>query len=65
MIGTGGAALLLAGSAGSGKSTLAYAASKAGLEVFSDDAAYIQLEPRRVWGVVRPSCCFLMPRRVS
>ena len=50
MIGTSGAALLLAGSAGSGKSTLAYAASKAGLDVFSDDAAYIQLDPRRVWG---------------
>jgi hypothetical protein len=50
MIGRGDAALLLAGPAGSGKSTLAYAASKAGFDVLSDDAAYIQLEPRRVWG---------------
>jgi hypothetical protein len=50
MIGSGDVAVLLAGKSGSGKSTLAYAASKAGLEVYSDDAAYIQLEPRRVWG---------------
>ena len=50
MIGSGDAALLLAGPTGSGKSTLAYAASKAGLDVLSDDAAYVQLTPRRVWG---------------
>jgi hypothetical protein len=29
---------------------LAYAAAQAGLDVLSDDAAYIQMEPRRVWG---------------
>lgn len=50
MIGRGDSALLLAGNAGTGKSTLAYASSKAGWDVMSDDAAYIQLEPRRVWG---------------
>lgn len=50
IVGSGDAALLLAGSAGSGKSTLAYAASRAGLNVLSDDAAYVQLEPHRVWG---------------
>jgi hypothetical protein len=50
MIGSGDVAVLLAGKSGTGKSTLAYAASKAGLDVYSDDAAYIQLEPRRVWG---------------
>jgi len=50
VIGSGDAAVLLAGGSGSGKSTLAYAARQAGLDVLSDDAAYIQLEPRRVWG---------------
>lgn len=50
LIGEGDAALLLAGAAGSGKSTLAYAAWKAGLSVLSDDATYVQLDPRRVWG---------------
>ena len=42
--------LLLAGQAGVGKSTLAYYAWKSGLRVLSDDAAYVQLEPHRVWG---------------
>jgi hypothetical protein len=48
----GSAALLLAGSAGVGKSTLAYAALRAGIEVLTDDAVYVQLDPElRVWGV--------------
>lgn len=50
VIGNGDSALLLAGASGTGKSTLAYAASKAGLDVLSDDAAYVQLKPHRVWG---------------
>jgi hypothetical protein len=50
LIGRGDAALLLVGPAGSGKSTLAYAAGQAGWDVLSDDAAYVQLEPHRVWG---------------
>src|SRR5262245_39917856 len=50
LIGRGDAALLLVGTAGTGKSTLAYAAAQAGWDVLSDDAAYVQLEPQRVWG---------------
>ncbi|MGH9885443.1 MAG: hypothetical protein ACREBE_07930, partial [bacterium] len=50
LIGRGDAALLLVGAAGTGKSTLAYAAGKAGWDVLSDDAAYVQLSPPRVWG---------------
>jgi len=50
LIGRGDAALLLVGAAGTGKSTLAYAAAQAGWDVLSDDAAYVQLEPHRVWG---------------
>lgn len=47
-----GRALLLAGPSGVGKSTLAYAASRAGLEVRGDEAAYIQLRPAlRLWGM--------------
>jgi hypothetical protein len=46
-----GAALLLAGPSGVGKSTLAYAASRAGLEVRGDEAAYVQRQPDlRLWG---------------
>ena len=47
-----GGALLLAGPSGVGKSTLAYAASRAGLEVRGDEAAYVQLQPAlRLWGM--------------
>ena len=47
-----GKALLLAGPSGVGKSTLAYAASRAGLEVRGDEAAYVQLRPAlRLWGM--------------
>jgi hypothetical protein len=47
-----GAALLLAGPSGVGKSTLAYAASRAGLEVRGDEAAYVQRQPGpRLWGM--------------
>ena len=47
-----GGALLLAGPSGVGKSTLAYAASRAGLQVRGDEAAYIQLQPAlRIWGM--------------
>jgi hypothetical protein len=42
--------LVLAGPAGVGKSTLAYEASRAGFQLLSDDAAYVQLQPHRVWG---------------
>ena len=47
-----GRALLLAGPSGVGKSTLAYAASRAGLQVRGDEAAYVQCDPTlRVWGM--------------
>lgn len=47
-----GMALLLAGPSGVGKSTLAYAASRAGLQVRGDEAAYVQLRPAlRLWGM--------------
>ena len=46
-----GTAVLLAGPSGSGKSSLALAAAARGLEVLSDDTAYVQREPKlRVWG---------------
>ena len=48
-----GTALLLAGSSGVGKSTLVYAAARAGLQVLSEDAVYLQLDPFRVWGMPR------------
>lgn len=48
----GGTALVLAGPSGTGKSTLAYAALRAGMNVLTDDAAYIQTEPEfRLWGM--------------
>jgi len=51
----GGAGLVLAGRGGAGKSTLAYAAQRAGLDVLTDDAVYVQLEPAlRVWTLRRP-----------
>jgi hypothetical protein len=47
----GGMAILLAGRSGAGKSCLARAADLAGFQVLSDDAVFVQLEPRlRVWG---------------
>jgi hypothetical protein len=49
----GGAALLLAGPSGVGKSTLVYAAACAGLEILSEDAVFLQLDPFRVWGMPR------------
>jgi hypothetical protein len=49
----GDVALLLAGRSGVGKSTLAYAARRAGGEVLSEDAVYLQREPFRVWGIPR------------
>jgi hypothetical protein len=48
-----GTALLLAGRSGVGKSTLVYAAARAGLQVLSEDAVYLQLDPFRVWGAQR------------
>jgi hypothetical protein len=49
----GGTALLLAGPSGVGKSTLVYAAARAGLEILSEDAVFLQLDPFRVWGMPR------------
>jgi hypothetical protein len=47
----GDRAVLLAGRSGSGKSSLALAAQKEGLEVLSEDTAYIQLVPElTIWG---------------
>lgn len=48
-----GTALLLAGRSGVGKSTLVYAAARAGLQVLSEDAVYLQLRPFGVWGAQR------------
>jgi len=51
----GAAGLALAGRGGAGKSTLAYAAQRAGLDVLTDDAVYVQLEPAlHVWTLRRP-----------
>jgi hypothetical protein len=48
----GPVALLLTGPSGAGKSTLAYAALRAGLDVMSDDAVYVQRDPViRVWSM--------------
>ena len=49
----GGTALLLAAPSGVGKSTLVYAAARAGLQVLSEDAVFLQLDPFRVWGMPR------------
>ncbi|HET9984427.1 MAG TPA: hypothetical protein VFQ38_12595 [Longimicrobiales bacterium] len=50
-----GTAAVLAGPGGTGKSSLAWAAARAGLRVLSDDAVYLQLQPRlRVWGFDTP-----------
>jgi hypothetical protein len=47
-----GSALLLSGPSGVGKSTLCYAALRAGLQVLSDEAVYVQQRPRmRIWGL--------------
>ncbi|MFL5381440.1 MAG: hypothetical protein ACJ8GN_02825 [Longimicrobiaceae bacterium] len=48
-----GTALLLAGRSGVGKSTLVYAAARSGLQVLSEDAVYLQLNPFRAWGMQR------------
>jgi hypothetical protein len=46
--------LLLAGPSGVGKSSLAYAAMRSGFRVLTDDAVYVQRDPRlRVWGMPR------------
>jgi len=51
VIARGPVALILAGPAGTGKSTLALQAHRRGLNVLSDDIAYVQLKPVfRVWG---------------
>jgi hypothetical protein len=51
VIARGPVALILAGPAGTGKSTLALQAHRQGLNVLSDDIAYVQLKPVfRVWG---------------
>lgn len=58
MIAQDGVGLLLAAPPGTGKSTVAYAAaSRLGWCLLTDDAAYVQLDPFRVWGI--PSRVFL------
>lgn len=58
-VGRRGVGLVLAGRSGTGKSTLAYLAHRAGLRVLSDDAVYLQLEPKfRVWAMQR---CIHLP----
>lgn len=55
-----GTAVLMAGRSGAGKSCLARAADALGFQVLSDDAVFIQLEPRlKVWGW--PSAAHLLP----
>ncbi len=45
-------ALLLTGPTGVGKSTLSYAAMRAGIDVLTDDAVYLQTDPGfRIWGI--------------
>jgi hypothetical protein len=55
----GETAVLLAGPSGSGKSSLALAAQRHGLEVLSEDTAYVELDPLRVWGW--PGAIHLLP----
>jgi hypothetical protein len=56
----GDTALLLAGSSGSGKSSLAMAALRQGLEVLSEDTAYVELEPVvKIWSW--PGAIHLLP----
>lgn len=58
LIRRGDVALLLAAPAGTGKSSVAYAAARAGWELLSDDATYVQLRSAtRVWG--RPGVAYL------
>jgi hypothetical protein len=58
--------LLLCGPSGTGKSTLCYAASRAGIEVFSDDAVRVQLTPElRVWGGGQPGRVHLLDDAVE
>ena len=47
----GGTTLLLAGPSGVGKSSLTYAAMRSGLRVLTEDTAFLQLAPFRVWGM--------------
>jgi hypothetical protein len=49
-IGRDGVGLLLVGRSGTGKSSVAYAARRMGLDVYGEDVAYVQLDPRvQVW----------------
>ena len=60
VVGRGDAALVLAAPTGTGKSTLAYAAMRAGMTVFADDGAYVQVRRGlRVWGA--PGRLYLPP----
>ena len=53
-VGRGDRVVLFAGASGSGKSTLAYMAHAAGLEVLTEDALWVQLDPSlRFWGWAR------------
>jgi hypothetical protein len=53
--GTDDAALVLHGPSGAGKSTLCYVASRAGLDVLSDDSIRVERQPAlRIWGGKRP-----------
>jgi hypothetical protein len=61
-VGRNGAAVLLWAASGTGKSTLAYAAHLAGLDVLTDDVAWVQLRPRMmVWGATASRRILLMP----
>lgn len=53
-VGQGDRAVVFAGASGSGKSTLAYMAHRAGLDVLTEDALWVQLDPAlRFWGWAR------------
>jgi hypothetical protein len=53
-VGRGDHVVLFAGASGTGKSTLAYMAHAAGLDVLTEDALWVQLDPGlRFWGWAR------------
>jgi hypothetical protein len=53
-VGRGNHVVLFAGASGTGKSTLAYMAHAAGLDVLTEDALWVQLDPGlRFWGWAR------------
>jgi hypothetical protein len=62
-VGVNGSGLLLMGASGSGKSTLSLHALTGGMQLLSEDSAFVALESLRVTGV--PNYLHLQPRALS